>query len=125
MFPNDRRMQSNSPAAAAPGPDWRNALGARLGNNENVLATLSVDIDAAMHFNPGGLALTDRRLLAWADGRWADWPLADGMALRHGDHAGIGTLELLDRTGRIALWRFTLAQQRAVLEFVARFDRLR
>lgn len=118
-------MQSNSPAAAAPAPDWRNALGARLGNNENVLATLSVDIDAAMHFNPGGLALTDRRLLAWADGQWADWPLADGMALRHGDHAGIGTLELLDRTGRIAVWRFTLAQQRAVLEFVARFDRLR
>lgn len=118
-------MQSIPPAAAVPGPDWRNALGARLGKNENVLATLSVDIDAAMHFNPGGLALTDRRLLAWADGRWTDWPLADGMVLRQGDHAGIGTLELLDRTGRLALWRFTLAQQRAALEFVARFDRLR
>ncbi|HWI80686.1 ABC transporter ATP-binding protein [Ramlibacter sp.] len=118
-------MQSNYPAATAPAPDWRNALGARLGNNENVLATLSVDIDAAMHFNPGGLVLTDRRLLAWADGRWSDWQLADGMVLRHGDHAGIGTLELLDRAGRLALWHSTLAQQRAVLEFVARFDRLR
>lgn len=117
-------MQSISSAATAPGPDWRNALGARLGSNENVLATLEVDIDAAMHFKPGALALTDRRLLACADGRWTDWQLADGMVLRHGDHAGIGTLELLDRTGRLALWRFTLAQQQAVLDFVARFERL-
>jgi ATP-binding cassette subfamily B protein len=124
VFPNDRRMQSLSQAAAVPGPDWRNALDAKLGNNENVLATLEVDIDAAMHFNTGGLALTDRRLLAWVDGHWSDWQLADGMVLRHGDHAGIGTLELLDRSGRLALWHFTLARQGAMLAFVARFDRL-
>jgi len=118
-------MQSTFPAAAVPGPDWRKALDARLDSNENVLATLEVDIDAAMHFKAGALALTDRRLLAWADGRWSDWPLADGMVLRHADHAGIGTLELLDRQARRALWRFTLAQQGAVLAFIARFERLR
>src|SRR6476661_2669028 len=117
-------MQSTSPAVAAPGPDWRKALDTELDSNENVLATLEVDIDEAMHFNTGALALTDRRLLACVHGRWSDWQLADGMVLRHGDHAGIGTLELLDRTGRVALWRFTLAQQRAVLAFVARFERL-
>nr|WP_239027298.1 ABC transporter ATP-binding protein [Ramlibacter algicola] len=77
-----------------------------------------------MHFNTGALVLTEKRLLACVDGQWADWQLADGMVLRHGDHAGIGTLELLDRTRRVALWRFTLAQQRAVLAFVARFERL-
>lgn len=117
-------MQSTSPAAAVPGPDWRKALTHRLDSQENVVATVEVDIDAALHFNTGALALTERRLLAWADGHWCDWPLADGMALRHGDHAGIGTLELLDRTRRLALWRFTLAQQAAVLAFVARFERL-
>src|SRR5689334_23826060 len=113
-------MQSTFPAVAVPGPDWRNALDARLGSNENVLATLVVDIDEAMHFNTGALALTEKRLLVWGDGRWTDWQRADGMVLRHNDHAGIGTLELLDRTRRLAVWRFTLAQQGAVLAFVAR-----
>lgn len=117
-------MQSTLPAAAVPGPDWRNALDGRLDSNENVLATLEVDIDAEMRFKTGALALTDRRLLAWLDGHWTDWPLAEGMVLRHADHAGIGTLELLDRQARLALWRFTLAQQGAVLAFIARFERL-
>ncbi|MGV3571455.1 MAG: ABC transporter ATP-binding protein [Ramlibacter sp.] len=117
-------MQSLSSAAAVPGPEWRNALATRLAQDENVLATLEVDIDAAMHFNMGALALTDRRLLAWADGQWSDWPVSDGMVLRHGDHAGLGTLELCDRAGRLALWHFTLARQGAMLAFVARFDRL-
>ena len=119
-------MQSTSLAAAATGPDWRQALEAKLASNENVLATLAVDIDAAMHFNTGALALTQRRLLACTpDGHWSDWPLADGMVLRHGDHGGLVTLELLDAQGRLACWRFTLAQQGAVLAFVARFERLR
>ena len=74
-------MHSLSLAAAVPGPQWRNALTARLGNNENVLATLEVDIDAAMHFNTGALALTDRRLLAWA-----------GIALDNSRFAGLAGL---------------------------------
>ncbi|TFZ04478.1 ABC transporter ATP-binding protein [Ramlibacter rhizophilus] len=117
-------MQSTIPAAAAPGPDGRHALQSRLNKNENVLATLEVDIDAAMQFQPGSLALTERRLLAWDKGRWTEWPLAAGMVLRHADHGGIGTLELLDSRERLALWRFTLAQHAAVLSFVARFERL-
>ncbi|HEX3312470.1 MAG TPA: hypothetical protein VHS32_40030, partial [Streptosporangiaceae bacterium] len=104
--------------------DWRQALAGRLASNENVLATLEVDIDPAMNFTTGALALTDRRLLGWVAGRWSEWRLADGLLLRHGDHAGVGTLELVDGAGRLALWRFTLAQQRAVLAFVARFERL-
>src|SRR5262245_2637068 len=120
-------MQSTSPVSAVPGllPDWPKALPDRLDSKENVLATLEVDIDPAMNFRTGALALTDRRLLAWDDtGRWSEWRLADGLLLRHGDHAGVGTLELQDGARRLALWRFTLAQQRAVLAFVARFERL-
>ncbi len=116
-------MQSTFPAVESPGPDWRKALNNRLGPAENVLGTLEVDIDGAMRFGTGALALTDRRLLAWADGAWADWPLAPGLALRQADHGGLGTLELLDPHGRLALWRYTLPQQGAVLAFVARFER--
>jgi ATP-binding cassette subfamily B protein len=119
-------MQSTSPVAAVRGlpPDWHKALADRLDSNENVLATLEVDIDPAMNFQTGALALTNRRLLAWFAGRWSDWRLADGLLLRHADHAGIGSLELLDGQGRLALWRFTLAQHSAVVAFVARFERL-
>jgi ATP-binding cassette subfamily B protein len=119
-------MQSTSLVAAAPSlpSGWRKALADRVDSNENVLATLEVDLDTAMHFVPGALALTERRLLAWEAGRWTEWPLAEGLALRHGDHAGIGMLELQDGEGRLAMWRFTLAQQRAVLDFIARFERL-
>jgi ATP-binding cassette, subfamily B, bacterial len=124
VFLNHRRMQSTLPAAAAPSPDWRQALTKRLDSNENVLATLEVDIDTALNFNTGALALTDRRLLAFTDGRWSDWTLAPELTLRHADHAGIVTLELLDRSGRLAAWRLTLARQAAMLAFVARFDRL-
>ena len=119
-------MQSTSPVAAVPSlaPDWRQALAERLDSTENVLATLEVDIDSAMNFTTGALVLTEHRLLARIGGRWSEWRLAPGLRLRHGDHAGIGTLELLDAQGRLALWRFTLAQQRSMLAFVARFERL-
>jgi ATP-binding cassette, subfamily B, bacterial len=118
-------MHSSSPVAVVPGlpPEWRKTLDGRLDPEENVLATLEVDLDPALNFTPGALALTDRRLLAWTGGRWTAWPLAPGLAFRHGDHAGVGSLELLDGTGRLALWRFTLAQHHAVLEFVGRFER--
>lgn len=119
-------MQSTSPVTAASGlpQDWRKALADRLDSVENVLATLSVDIDPRLYFTTGALALTERRLLAWMDGGWSDWPLSEDLSLRHGDHGGVGTLELLDGRGRLALWRFTLAQHSAVLAFVARFERL-
>jgi len=119
-------MQSTSSVAAATGlpPDWRKALADKLASNENVLATLEVDIDSAMKFQAGALALTESRLLTRADGGWSEWRLREGLQLRHGDHGGIGTLELVDGQGRLALWRFTLAQHAAVLAFVARFERL-
>lgn len=119
-------MQSTSlvAAAASLAPDWRKTLADQVDSNENVLATLEVDVDPAMNFTAGALALTDRRLLAWSGGGWSEWRLHDGLGLRHGDHAGIATLELLDAHGRLALWRFTLAQQAAMLAFVARFERL-
>src|SRR5215831_2818782 len=105
MFPNHRRMQSSSLVAAAPSlpSGWRKALADRVDSNENVLATLEVDLDPALHFKPGALALTDRRLLAWEDGRWTEWQLAEDLALHHGDHSGVGTLELQDGEGRLAL----------------------
>ncbi|MCJ0764458.1 ABC transporter transmembrane domain-containing protein [Variovorax terrae] len=103
-------------------------LRAQLAAGENVLASLPVDLNAQMQFSAGLVALTDRRLLAWEAGAtgWRDWPLDAGgadLALRHFDHAGVGTLELHDGFGRLAFWRFTLEGQPQALQLVRLFER--
>jgi ATP-binding cassette, subfamily B, bacterial len=96
----------------------------RLASDENVLATLAVDLDARLHFAQGLVALTGQRLLALdAGGRWQEWPLGDLLALRHADHAGVGTLELHDGQQRLARWRFTLGANPQALKLVAQFER--
>jgi ATP-binding cassette subfamily B protein len=104
-----------------------------LATGENVLCTLPVDLDAQLRFAPGLLALTDRRLLArGADGAWVSWPLREatgvpiaGLALRHFDHAGVGTLELHDAhdetSRRLGAWRFTLGANVQALRLVRLF----
>ena len=88
---------------------------------------MAVDLDAGLRFASGSIALTDRRLLALdATGSYArSWNLGDtGLALRAGDHAGIGTLELCNARERLATWRYTLAVQGDALRLVDQFERL-
>lgn len=90
-------------------PELASAL-ARLANDENVLGSLEVDLDARLHFGHGLLLLTDRRLQAWepSTGAWTEWALDPALRLKISDHAGVGCLELLDQNRRLASWRFTL-----------------
>ena len=100
------------------------ALESRLLPAENVLATLPVDLDEELRFASGLLALTDRRLLVRNPGAaWFEWALpAPGLELQLSDHAGIGTLDLLDDKGRLARWRYTLAHQAAALKVQKLFE---
>ena len=52
---------------------------------------------------------------------WQQWPFRPGMALRHHDHAGVGHLELVDASGRLAAWRFTLGQNLHAIRLVEQF----
>ena len=115
---------TSAPLSGDAGAAWRNALPSRLEAGDNVLATLQVDLDAQLRFAEGALVLTERTLQSLLpDGRWQDWPLTRDLALRLVDHAGVGTLELVDAHRRLALWRFTLAQGPAAAQFIAAFDR--
>ncbi|MGJ7544284.1 ABC transporter ATP-binding protein [Variovorax sp. LT1R16] len=89
------------------------ALKSRLSVAENVLATLTVDLDGELRFAQGLLALTDRRLLARsAQGAWSEWALTTpGLSLQLTDHAGVGTIDLQGDDGHLARWHYTLAQQ--------------
>ena len=76
-----------------------------------MLATLPVDLDTGLRYARGLLVVTEKRLLACepGSGEWRSWPLDASLALRHSDHAGVGTLELVTAERRLAHWRFTLS----------------
>lgn len=109
---------------AVPAP-WLAELSPRLNHQEEVDCCLEPDLDARLRFKNGLIVVTDRRLLAKAPGEteWRDWAYRPGLALKHHDHAGVGTLELVDATGRLACWRYTLGQNTAALRLIDRFER--
>ena len=103
-----------------------------LESDENALASLPVDLTPTLHFSEGQLVLTDRRLLALQQqpdairSTWTSWRLDDSDAgqlhLRHNDHGGVGTLALHDDRGRLAVWRFTLAQNVYAMRLATLFE---
>ena len=99
---------------------WRAEVESQLAGNEEILAWLEVDLDARLHFTPGLVLVTNRRLLARAPAEtgWQDWPYRDELALQHHDHAGVGSLELHDDQGRLACWRYTLGHNIAALRLI-------
>ncbi len=95
-------------------PDgWKDPVSAQLTPDENVLAWLEVDLDGQLHFTKQLLIVTDQRVLsahveAQTGLQWQYWPIEKGLVLTHTDHAGVGTLSLINATQRLASWRFTL-----------------
>ena len=91
------------------------------------LASLETDLDEDLRFAPGLLTVDATQLKAWtltADGApqmESDWPLGRGLSLRQSDHAGVGQIELVNAQGRLAVWRYTLAQQMAATRLVNQF----
>ncbi len=100
------------------------ASGAPLRPSENVLGSLEVDLNPGLHFAHGQLLITNQRLITRFpdETAWTAWELAPGLALRHHDHAGVGTLELCDASGRLAVWRYTLGHNPAALRLLAQFE---
>jgi ATP-binding cassette, subfamily B, bacterial len=101
----------------------RAALSSQLHEDENVLAQLSVDLSEQLFFASTQLFLTNQRVLACPQGGPPkDWPLAPGMALKLRDHAGVGSLDLVDPKGLLARWFFSLGRNVAVLRWIAQFE---
>jgi ATP-binding cassette subfamily B protein len=119
-------MQMNEPTHPAAALDsvvpqaWRDALLERLADGERVLAALPIDLDARLRFGEGLVVVTDRRVAARAPGEtgWQAWPLRDGLLLRKRDHAGVGTLELVDASARLEHWCFTLVHDAAAQRLI-------
>ena len=104
---------------------WRGDLESRLAPGEKIEAWLEVDLDDRLQFNRGLVAVTARRLVARAPGQsdWQSWEFRPGLVLNHHDHAGVGTLELVDEERRQASWRYTLGHNVAALQLADEFAR--
>ncbi len=103
---------------------WRDALLSQLHPQENVCATLEVDLDTRLHFVAGLVVVTNRRVLSCssAQGDWQQWPLQSGLNLLHHDHAGVGHLDLVNAQGLQATWRFTLGQNLQAIRLEDQFQ---
>ena len=84
---------------------------------------LELDLDLRLHFGAAIVVLTDRQLLAKAKGEadWQCWEFRPGLVLEHHDHAGLGTLELLDANGLLARWRHTLGREASARRLTEQF----
>src|SRR4249920_3029175 len=103
---------------------WKADLGAVMSGAERLLSWLELDLDERLQFSSGLLAVTDRRLLVKIAGaaEWREWSYRRGLALRHHDHGGVGTLELHDERARLGRWRYTLGRHSAAIRWVDRFE---
>jgi len=103
---------------------WREAVLKQLRPQENVLATLEVDLDQQLRFVKGLVVLTNQRLLSCAGTQkvWTSWDLQAGQKLLHHDHAGVGHMDLLDANALLGSWRFTLGQNLLAIRLVDQFQ---
>ena len=103
---------------------WRNDIIAWLANGESVIACLELDLTLNLHFNSGIVVLTNRQWLAKTPGEphWQNWMLRPGLTLLHRDHAGVGTLDLLDENGLLARWHHTLGRDVALRRLTGQFQ---
>ena len=92
--------------------EWRRSVAQTLNPNESVVAVLELDLNEELHFAKGLVCLTTQGLIASKEGSasWLRWPFSEDLKLHLHDHAGVANLELLNKSGRLASWRFTLAQ---------------
>jgi ATP-binding cassette subfamily B protein len=116
---------SSPPSAATVISDkWRGEIAAALDSGESVLACIELDLDLQLRFAQGIVVLTDRKLLAKAEGdaTWRHWGVLPGLQLEHSDHAGVGTLDLRDENSLLARWHHTLGRDAAVRRLILQFQ---
>jgi ATP-binding cassette subfamily B protein len=120
-------MKTESPALLskkhAMPSSWQHDLASRLHDGETILAHVELDLDANLRFAAGIVIVTSLRLIAktHTDAEWNEWGYQPDLTLAHHDHAGVGTLELHDKTARLASWRYTLRHNPDALRVIDAF----
>ena len=110
----------SSALGADPAQDASRPASTQLGGDDSAVVALTLDLDSDLHFRTRTLLLTRQKFTL--EGQ--EWILNPGMELRLSDHAGVGSLELLDAHGRVAVWHFTMGVQARAARMVDQFHRL-
>lgn len=105
---------------------WNRQIEPTLINHEQVITWLETDLDHQLHFSPGLIVITTRRILARIvdDEHWQAWHYQPNMKLAYQEHAGICSIELSDASARLARWYCTLSKQQAADQLIIHFIRL-
>jgi len=103
---------------------WRGEVQNCLVAGETVESWVEIDLDTRLHFADNLVVITNRRLLARmpGNGEWKSWDFRVGLSLGHHDHTGVGTLELVDDSGRLAIWHYTMDRNMAALNVMRAFE---
>jgi ATP-binding cassette subfamily B protein len=104
--------------------ELRRSITKILNGNESVISVLELDLNEQLHFAKGLVCLTNQGLIASKEdsASWSRWPFSEDLKLQLHDHAGVANLELLSQAGRLASWRFTLAQNPVANRLVQHFQ---
>jgi ATP-binding cassette subfamily B protein len=104
--------------------EWRRSVAQALNANESLIAVLELDLNEQLHFAKGLVCLTNQGLMASQKdaSSWSRWAFSEDLKLQLHDHAGVANLELINRSGRLANWRFTLAQNPVANRLVQHFQ---
>ncbi|HWW99666.1 ABC transporter ATP-binding protein [Collimonas sp.] len=118
-------LSHNLPAALP--ATLRAEVTTQLAPAEEILASLAIDLNASLHFAQGLVLVTNQRVLAKMaeDSSWREWSYRAGLKLGHHDHAGVGSLELLDEQQQLASWRYTLGLNLDALRLIKVFEQQR
>jgi ATP-binding cassette subfamily B protein len=125
-------MTPTAPLPRTPSP-VSDRLQMALETNERVLATVELDLDGALRFSDGLLALTSRRLLSVSrhgspretESHTAEIELSTIASLEQRDRGGLGTLEALGPSGLLGRWNFTVGRARQAVALVEAFEAAR
>lgn len=138
-------MKSSLPSELAPAQ--REAIERAMHAGERVVGWFEPNLSESLRFGRGWVVLTDRAILAIdvaaekaiagdsvaasgvsaasALGDVRRWDLRPDLQLRKIDRAGLGSLELVDDRGLLAVWRYTAVQINGAASLVSDFQRLK
>ncbi len=114
----------SSTALATPlAEPWQALLTQQQHQPTEILASLEINLSAALHFQKTLLLLTAQGLISLsAQGELSEFSYRNGLMLKQHDHAGVGTVTLTDEANTLAVWRYTLSVDAAASAFIKQFE---
>jgi ATP-binding cassette subfamily B protein len=125
---NSLQLSASQSASSGVPEKLRTRLGQVALNDESPVAWFQTDLNADLQYETGYVLLTNRRLISFpgnsSSSGHSDWTLTASLALETEEHAGLGSMQLMEGDRRLARWRYTSAQSAEAQRVARRFANL-